>query len=53
MDELTSLRWDGTELIRTGPAPNFWRAPTDNDFGNGMPEPPARLAGRRARTEGW
>ena len=33
---LTSLTWDGTELIRTGPEPNFWRAPTDNDFGNGM-----------------
>jgi len=26
----------GTELIETGPQPNFWRAPTDNDFGNGM-----------------
>jgi beta-galactosidase len=24
------------ELILTGPEPNFWRAPTDNDFGNGM-----------------
>jgi beta-galactosidase len=34
---LTSLTWDGTELVRTGPEPNFWRAPTDNDFGNGMP----------------
>jgi len=34
---LVSLVWDGTELIRTAPEPNFWRAPTDNDFGNGMP----------------
>ncbi|HOW24431.1 MAG TPA: glycoside hydrolase family 2 TIM barrel-domain containing protein [Bacteroidales bacterium] len=25
-----------TELIREGPLPNYWRAPTDNDFGNGM-----------------
>lgn len=25
-----------TEMIRKGPVPNFWRAPTDNDFGNGM-----------------
>jgi beta-galactosidase len=25
-----------TELISEGPLPNFWRAPTDNDFGNGM-----------------
>lgn len=34
---LVSLRYDGTELMRSGLAPNFWRAPTDNDFGNGMP----------------
>jgi beta-galactosidase len=34
---LVSLVWDGTELLRTAPEPNFWRAPTDNDFGNGMP----------------
>jgi beta-galactosidase len=24
-------------LLNRKPAPNFWRAPTDNDFGNGMP----------------
>ncbi len=36
--EITSLIYQGTELIRTGPVPNFWRAPTDNDFGNGMPK---------------
>jgi beta-galactosidase len=35
--ELLSLTYDDTELIRTGPVPNFWRAPTDNDFGNEMP----------------
>ena len=23
----------GGELIKTGPRPNFWRAPTDNDYG--------------------
>jgi beta-galactosidase len=34
---LVSLVWDGTELLRTAPEPNFWRAPTDNDFGNRMP----------------
>ncbi len=28
----------GTELIKKGPLPNFWRAPTDNDFGNNMPQ---------------
>ncbi|MCP4723855.1 MAG: DUF4981 domain-containing protein, partial [bacterium] len=27
-----------TELILSGPEPNFWRAPNDNDFGNDMPE---------------
>jgi beta-galactosidase len=27
-----------TELISSGPRPNFWRAPTDNDRGNGFPE---------------
>jgi beta-galactosidase len=26
----------GQELIQSGPAPDFWRAPTDNDYGNGM-----------------
>jgi len=34
---ITSLAYKGTELIKKGPAPNFWRAPTDNDFGNDMP----------------
>jgi len=27
----------GDLLINKGPIPNFWRAPTDNDNGNGMP----------------
>ena len=34
---IDSFRFKGEELIRTGPAPNFWRAPTDNDLGNRMP----------------
>jgi len=34
---LSSLVYRGVELIRTGLAPNFWRAPTDNDLGNDMP----------------
>jgi len=38
---LTSWTAQGTPLIINGPAPNFWRAPTDNDFGNRMP---SRLA---------
>jgi len=33
---LISYRYKGDELMSTGPEPNFWRAPTDNDFGNGM-----------------
>lgn len=31
---LASYRWEQRELLRTGPAPNFWRALTDNDRGN-------------------
>jgi hypothetical protein len=27
----------GQQLLSQGPVPNFWRAPTDNDRGNGMP----------------
>jgi beta-galactosidase len=34
---LASLTVDGTELLLAGPVPNFWRAPTDNDFGYDMP----------------
>ncbi|MCQ2193948.1 MAG: DUF4981 domain-containing protein [Paludibacteraceae bacterium] len=29
---------DGQLLLKDGPAPNFWRAPTDNDKGNRMEE---------------
>ncbi|MFB0519786.1 MAG: beta-galactosidase domain 4-containing protein, partial [Acidobacteriota bacterium] len=36
--EITSFIYEGTEFIKTEPEPNFWRAPTDNDFGNGMPK---------------
>lgn len=32
---ITSYEAAGTELLVSGPAPNFWRAPTDNDHGNG------------------
>jgi beta-galactosidase len=41
---------DGTELIRSGPRPNFWRAPTDNDRGNGWPE---RCAPWKVATGNW
>ncbi|GAA3825716.1 glycoside hydrolase family 2 TIM barrel-domain containing protein [Streptomyces phyllanthi] len=33
---ITSYEAGGTRLITSGPAPNFWRAPTDNDLGNGQ-----------------
>jgi beta-galactosidase len=33
---LDSWLYNETELLKQGPQPNFWRAPTDNDFGNGM-----------------
>ena len=35
---LSSFRWKDRELLKAGPLPDFWRAPTDNDFGNKMPE---------------
>jgi beta-galactosidase len=31
--EILAFAFQGAELIRTGPQPNFWRAPTDNDYG--------------------
>ncbi|MEV0170515.1 glycoside hydrolase family 2 TIM barrel-domain containing protein [Streptomyces sp. NPDC050803] len=33
---ITSYEAAGVQLISSGPAPNFWRAPTDNDKGNGQ-----------------
>lgn len=34
---LESYIYNGQEMIVSGTAPNFWRAPTDNDRGAGMP----------------
>jgi beta-galactosidase len=34
---LDSFSQDGRELLAAGIEPNYWRAPTDNDFGNQMP----------------
>lgn len=34
---LTSLCYNGREYLNRTPAPVFWRAPTDNDRGNGYP----------------
>lgn len=33
---ISSYTFAKTKLIEVGPQPNFWRAPTDNDFGNGL-----------------
>ena len=35
---MSSFIFRGTELIRRGLQPDFWRAPTDNDRGNKMPK---------------
>nr|WP_320057818.1 glycoside hydrolase family 2 TIM barrel-domain containing protein [uncultured Bacteroides sp.] len=34
--ELSSYRYKGQWLLGGAPQPQFWRAPTDNDFGNRM-----------------
>jgi len=33
---MESFTYKGKELIRRGPEPDFWRPPTDNDYGYGM-----------------
>jgi len=45
---IVSYVFKGRELLAAGPVPNFWRAPNDNDKGNGMPGRTGtwRLAGR-------
>ncbi|GHV56228.1 beta-galactosidase [Bacteroidia bacterium] len=44
---LEKYQYKGKSLIESGPQPDFWRAPTDNDYGNRMPEISSiwRLAG--------
>ena len=44
-----------TELISSGPKPNFWRAPTDNDRGNDFPErcAPWKVATGIWQVTGW
>ncbi len=46
---IVSMTVEGVELIRAGPVPNFWRAPTDNDIGNDMP---SRLGAWRKAGQG-
>ena len=33
---MESFAFRGKELVRKGPEPDFWRPPTDNDYGYGM-----------------
>ncbi|MBT3386000.1 MAG: DUF4981 domain-containing protein [Prolixibacteraceae bacterium] len=33
---VSSFKNGETELLKSGPVPNFWRAPIDNDFGNNL-----------------
>ncbi|GAA0591589.1 hypothetical protein GCM10009001_04630 [Virgibacillus siamensis] len=40
---IATFEYKNTDLIKTGPEPDYWRAPNDSDKGNGMP----------ARTETW
>ena len=35
---IDTYSFNNIKLIQQGPQPNFWRAPTDNDFGNNMQE---------------
>jgi beta-galactosidase len=34
--KMDSFNYNGRDLLRKGPEPDFWRAPTDNDYGYGM-----------------
>jgi beta-galactosidase len=49
--QMISLKYKGTELMKEPIVPDFWRAPTDNDFGNNLPERCAiwKDAGKNAR----
>jgi len=47
---ISSFVWQGTELLSSGPSPFFWRAPTDNDRGNEMPD---RCAVWKAASSDW
>ena len=50
---MTSFFFGNAELLRQGPRADFWRAPTDNDFGNGMQTRCAvwREAGKETKLE--
>jgi beta-galactosidase len=47
---ISSFAAHGAELIGSGPRPSFWRGPTDNDRGNGMP---GRCAVWKTASRSW
>ncbi len=38
LGKMTSYRIGGKEMLKYVPMPNFWRAPTENDYGSSMPQ---------------
>jgi beta-galactosidase len=34
---ISTYRWQGVDLLSSGPRPSFWRPPIDNDLGAGTP----------------
>jgi beta-galactosidase len=48
---MVSLKFKGSELMKEPLTPDFWRAPTDNDFGSNLPERCAiwKEAGKNAK----
>ncbi|NLU70645.1 glycoside hydrolase family 2 TIM barrel-domain containing protein [Streptomyces sp. HNM0574] len=50
---LSAFRHGGTALLTTGPEPNFWRGPLDNDLGRGFEKKSAtwKEAGARRTVE--
>lgn len=52
--EMTSLKYDGKEMLLAGLQPNFWRGITDNDVANGTQERCAtwREAGKKMVLKG-
>jgi beta-galactosidase len=47
---LSSMKYQGVELIQEPLTPDFWRAPNDNDKGNGMPK---RCAVWKTAMQSW
>jgi len=50
---ITKYEFEGQDLLQSGPVANFWRAPIDNDYGNGNHRRAAvwRKAGERSEVK--